>query len=160
MSSALKVVVLSSLLAFSLASQSLPPDAADSAASSNSSSPAPDSAATSSAPAAKEPATAEPDTQPAPNPKPRKAAAVPAPPKPRAGIALGADAVTEAQRYIYGRGVTQDCERGMRLLKPAAAQANTSAMIEMGALYSAGLCTPHDLPTAYRWFAMALRKDP
>ena len=28
------------------------------------------------------------------------------------------------------------------------------------ALYSAGLCTPHDLPTAYRWFALALRKDP
>ena len=48
----------------------------------------------------------------------------------------------------------------MRLLKPAAAQANPRAMIEMGALYSAGLCTPHDLPTAYRWFAMALRRDP
>lgn len=48
----------------------------------------------------------------------------------------------------------------MRILKPAADQANPSAMIEMGALYSAGLCTPHDLPTAYRWFALALRKDP
>jgi hypothetical protein len=33
-------------------------------------------------------------------------------------------------------------------------------MIEMGALYSAGLCTPRDLPTSYRWFALALRKDP
>jgi hypothetical protein len=22
------------------------------------------------------------------------------------------------------------------------------------------LCTPRDLPTAYRWFALALRKDP
>ena len=30
----------------------------------------------------------------------------------------------------------------------------------MGTLYSSGLCTPRDLPTAYRWFAMALRKDP
>jgi len=48
----------------------------------------------------------------------------------------------------------------MRLLKPAANQANPKAMIEMGALYSAGLCTPRDLPTAYRWFALALRKDP
>ena len=48
----------------------------------------------------------------------------------------------------------------MRLLKPAANQANPKAMVEMGALYSAGLCTPHDLPTAYRWFALALRKDP
>ena len=66
----------------------------------------------------------------------------------------------EAQKYIYGRGVTQDCDRGMRLLRPAAALGNPKAMIEMGALYSAGLCTPHDLPTAYRWFALALRKDP
>lgn len=48
----------------------------------------------------------------------------------------------------------------MRLLKPAANEANTKAMIEMGALYSAGLCAPRDLPTAYRWFALALRKDP
>jgi len=71
-----------------------------------------------------------------------------------------ADPVAEAQKYLYGRGARQDCERGMRLLKPAAAQSNPKAMIEMGALYSAGLCTPRDLPTAYRWFALALRKDP
>ena len=68
--------------------------------------------------------------------------------------------MSDAQRYIYGKGVTQDCDRGLRLLKPAADQANPKAMIEMGALYSAGLCTPRDLPTAYRWFAMALRKEP
>jgi zinc-ribbon domain/Sel1 repeat len=72
----------------------------------------------------------------------------------------GADPVTEAQKYIYGKGVRQDCDRGLRLLKPAAERANPKAMIEMGALYSAGLCTPRDLPTAYRWFAIALRKDP
>jgi hypothetical protein len=71
-----------------------------------------------------------------------------------------ADPVAEAQKYLYGRGARQDCERGIRLLKPAAAQSNSKAMIEMGALYSAGLCTPRDLPTAYRWFALALRKDP
>jgi len=70
------------------------------------------------------------------------------------------DPVSEAQKYLYGRGVAQDCDRGLRLLKPAAKQSNPKAMIEMGALYSAGLCTPHDLPTAYRWFAMALRRDP
>lgn len=83
-------------------------------------------------------------------------------PKPHAAILRVAptDNVAEAQKYIYGRGVAQDCERGMRLLKPAANQANPKAMIEMGALYSAGLCTPHDLPTAYRWFARALRKEP
>ena len=100
-------------------------------------------------------------TPPAPNPKPKRAPAEAAP-KPHAGVAPSAsgDPVSEARKYIYGRGASQDCERGMRLLKPAAAQANPKAMIEMGALYSAGLCTPHDLPTAYRWFAMALRKEP
>lgn len=68
--------------------------------------------------------------------------------------------VSEAQKYIYGRGAPQDCDRGLRLLKPAANRSDPKAMIEMGALYSAGLCTPRDLPTAYRWFALALRKDP
>ncbi len=80
-------------------------------------------------------------------------------PKPRAAVPA-ADPVTEAQKYLYGRGAPQDCDRGLRLLKPAANQGNSKAMVEMGALYSAGLCTPHDLPTAYRWFAMALRKEP
>ena len=70
------------------------------------------------------------------------------------------DPVSEAQKYIDGNGVKQDCDRGLRLLRPAAEHANAKAMIEMGALYSAGLCTPRDLPTAYRWFAMALRKEP
>jgi hypothetical protein len=70
------------------------------------------------------------------------------------------DVVAEAQKYLYGKGVPQNCDHGLRLLKPAANAGNPKAMIEMGALYSAGLCTPRDLPTSYRWFAMALRKDP
>jgi hypothetical protein len=137
-------------------------DAADSSDASNSSS---DAASKPNAPATKapaeEPAAAATATQPAPPPKPKRAVSERAP-KPAAGVASTAsgDSVAEAQKYIYARGASQDCERGMRLLKPAAAQANPKAMIEMGALYSAGLCTPHDLPTAYRWFAMALRKDP
>ena len=88
--------------------------------------------------------------------KPEAAAARTEAPKP----VRAADTVAEAQKYLYGRGAAQDCDRGMRLLKPAANEANTKAMIEMGALYSAGLCAPRDLPTAYRWFALALRKDP
>jgi hypothetical protein len=82
-------------------------------------------------------------------------------PKPAAARPTAtADPVAEAQKYLYGKGVRQDCDRGLRILKPAADQSNPKAMIEMGALYSAGLCTPRDLPTAYRWFAMALRKEP
>jgi hypothetical protein len=69
------------------------------------------------------------------------------------------DSVAEAERYIYGNAVRQDCDRGLRLLKPAA-QTNARAMISMGTLYSTGTCTPRDLPTAYRWFAMALHKEP
>jgi hypothetical protein len=70
------------------------------------------------------------------------------------------DPTAEAERYIYGRGVGQDCDHGLRLLKPAAAQANAKAMILLGSLYSSGTCTPRDLPTAYRWFALALHKQP
>jgi TPR repeat protein len=95
------------------------------------------------------------DSQPA-------AAAPPSSPKPAADVkpVTPVDPVSEARKYLYGRGVQQNCDRGLRILKPAANQANAKAMVEMGALYSAGLCAPRDLPTAYRWFAMALRKEP
>ena len=102
----------------------------------------------------------DPNATPAPVARPKPAAPAP---KPAAAEtpAKPLDPVVEAQNYIYGRGgVRQDCDRGLRILKPAADQANSKAMIEMGALYSAGLCTPRDLPTAYRWFALALRKEP
>jgi hypothetical protein len=92
--------------------------------------------------------------EPAPKPKPAEPLA-----KPHAA-STPVNRVAEAQKYLYGKGVPQDCDRGLRLLKPLANQADSKAMIELGALYSAGLCTPRDLPTAYRWFAMALRKDP
>jgi len=93
--------------------------------------------------------------------KPKPALKAPAPKPSAASRPVAAyDPVAEAQKYLYGRGAPQDCDRGLRLLRPAANQAQPKAMIEMGALYSAGLCTPHDLPTAYRWFALALRKDP
>jgi len=86
-------------------------------------------------------------------PKPAAKAPLAKPP-----AAKPVDAVAEAQRYIYGRGVHQDCDHGLRLLKSA--QSNPTAMISLGALYSTGTCTPRDLPTAYRWFALALHKQP
>jgi TPR repeat protein len=69
------------------------------------------------------------------------------------------DTVTEAERYIYGRGVRQDCDHGLHVLKPVT-QTNAKAMAALGSLYATGTCTPRDLPTAYRWYAMALHKDP
>jgi len=105
--------------------------------------------------------SAEPDpnekaAEPAPSPK--RAARAPSTPKPSAAMPF--DQVTEADKYIYGRGARQDCDRGLRMLRPAAEQSNPRAMISLGALYSTGVCTPRDLPTAYRWFALALRKQP
>ncbi len=88
--------------------------------------------------------------------RPAHASLKPAPSRPSRPL----DTVAEAEKYIYGRGVPQDCERGLRLLKPAADQAIPKAMVSLGALYSTGLCTPRDLPTAYRWFSLALKKEP
>jgi hypothetical protein len=121
-------------------------------------------AAKPAAPASNEPAA---DTKPSaedapttsdPADQPKPTADQP-PPKPAAAL-RPVDPVAEAEKYLYGRGVAQNCDRGLRLLKGPANQGNPKAMVSMGALYSAGLCTAHDLPTAYRWFALALRKDP
>ena len=70
------------------------------------------------------------------------------------------DPIAESEKYLYGRGVHQDCDRGLRLLKPAANQGNPKATMEMGSLYSNGTCVPRDMPTAYRWYAVTLRKEP
>jgi TPR repeat protein len=84
---------------------------------------------------------------------PPKKAAKPAPAKPEDTVALG-------EKYLYGRGVSQSCEKGLSYIKPAAEKSNSRAMITMGALYATGHCLSRDLPTAYRYFALALRRDP
>jgi TPR repeat protein len=55
--------------------------------------------------------------------------------------------------------VRQDCERGLSMLK-SSSRSDANAMIALGALYSTGTCVPRDLPTAYRWFALGLHKEP
>ena len=98
--------------------------------------------------------SAKPADAPVPKPKPTpKPAPKPAPKPP--------DQVTLGEQYLYGRGgMPQNCERGLRYVKPAADQSNPKAMITMGALYATGHCLSRDLPTAYRYFALALRVDP
>jgi TPR repeat protein len=110
-----------------------------------------------------EPTVAAPATKPAPEPpKPiteaKPEASKPEPPKP--APKPPEDSVALGEKYIYGRGVPQDCSRGLRTVRPAADQGNLKAMITMGALYATGHCIARDLPTAYRFFALALRKDP
>jgi hypothetical protein len=71
------------------------------------------------------------------------------------------DPVQVGERYLYGKeGFPQNCERGLHYVKPAADQSNPKAMFTMGALYATGHCLSKDLPTAYRYFALALRGDP
>jgi hypothetical protein len=100
-----------------------------------------------------QPSDADSETRPSPARTPKTRQPKPSPAKP-------IDTVNVAERYIYGRGTRQDCDQGLRLLKPAAVQSNTKAMISLGTLYTTGTCTPRDLPTAYRWFALALHKEP
>jgi len=100
-----------------------------------------------------EPNSAETPTTPAQKIPIRKPSPAKLPAKP-------VDLVAEAERLIYGNGVRQDCDRGMRGLKSAAEQSNAKAMISLGAVYSTGTCVPRDLPTSYRWFALALHKEP
>jgi hypothetical protein len=112
-----------------------------------------DQPAASPAPAPSTTAEAAP-VAPAPKPaKPKPSPKALPPTRPEDSVAMG-------ERYLYGRGVPQDCTRGLRYVKPAADQSNPKAMITMGALYATGHCLSRDLPTAYRYFALALRKDP
>ena len=115
--------------------------------------PTPDGSNSEEAPE-KVPAAAAAPTPPPAKPKP-VAKPTPKPPsKPT-------DAVVIGERYLYGsQGFPQNCERGLRYVKPAADHSNPKAMITMGALYATGHCLSRDLPTAYRFFALALRGDP
>jgi hypothetical protein len=84
---------------------------------------------------------------------------------PKATPAVPSDAfedrlVADGERYLYGRGVPEDCARAQRNLQIAAKQSNAKAQTLLGAMYATGHCAGRDLPTAYRWFAQALHGDP
>ena len=138
-----------------------PPVAPESTASSNTSAAAsggntpPAASGTNATTANAAPGVANTETAPAAKPSPIAKKTREARPTPATPV----DPTAEAESYIYGRGVPQDCDRGLRLLKPVAAH-NVKAMIALGSLYSSGTCTPRDLPTAYRYYAMALHQQP
>jgi TPR repeat protein len=55
--------------------------------------------------------------------------------------------------YIYGRGVSQNTNQGIRWIKTAAAQGDVVAHLFLGAIYSEGLPDlPQDFPQAAQWF--------
>jgi hypothetical protein len=65
-----------------------------------------------------------------------------------------------AEKYLYGQGVPQDCGRAVDLIKPAASSDNPKAQSMLGTMYATGHCVPRDLPTSYRYFALALHQQP
>jgi hypothetical protein len=88
--------------------------------------------------------------------KPARASRNPAPSQPAADQSQAA----KGERYLYGNGVPQNCALARKNLALAAERKNARALSLMGGMYATGHCAPRDLPTAYGWFAQALRVDP
>jgi hypothetical protein len=86
-------------------------------------------------------------------PTPNEEAAAPA-------SAVDNSQLEEAQKYLQGRGVPQDCNRGITLLRSAATQPNAKARVQMAALYASGHCVTEDPVQAYSWFARAQEVEP
>lgn len=83
-------------------------------------------------------------------------ATAPAAPAP---VLSDAQMVAEGQKYLYGDGVPEDCERARKSLLAASAR-NSTAQSLLGTMYASGHCVTRDLPSAYRWYARALKNDP
>jgi hypothetical protein len=64
------------------------------------------------------------------------------------------------EAYLYGRGVAANCDQAIKYLKSASDKSHAKARSAFGTMYATGHCVPRDLPTSYRWFALALRIDP
>lgn len=101
---------------------------------------------------AEKPAPAKSAPHPARKPAPAAASA----PEPTAQDSLA----IEGERYLYGNGVQQNCDRAQRSLTRAAQGGSAKAYTLLGAMYATGHCATRDLPTSYRWFARALHQDP
>jgi hypothetical protein len=64
------------------------------------------------------------------------------------------------ESYLYGRNGSGNCGNALKYLKMAADMQHAKARSAMGTMYATGHCVPRDLPSSYRWFALALRVDP
>ncbi len=68
--------------------------------------------------------------------------------------------IIQAENYIQGRGVRQNCSQGINLLREAVGQGNPAADVKLGALYWTGTCVTQSKVTAYQWFSRAHQKEP
>jgi hypothetical protein len=81
-------------------------------------------------------------------------------PSPATGSESGDALFRRGETYLYGRNGSDDCGNAVKYLKMAADQQHAKARSMMGTMYATGHCVPRDLPSSYRWFALALRVDP
>jgi hypothetical protein len=72
----------------------------------------------------------------------------------------GDSSEAEGEKYLYGSGVPQNCDRAQKSLMAAASRSDAKAQSVLGTMYATGHCAPRDLPLAYKWFAKALHQDP
>jgi TPR repeat protein len=68
--------------------------------------------------------------------------------------------VDEAERYLRGQGVAQDCSRAISLLRSSAREGNPRAQVKLGALYATGQCVTQDRAAAYQWLMRAQETQP
>jgi outer membrane biosynthesis protein TonB len=85
----------------------------------------------------------------------RASAAKPSPARQRAEVAV--DTQTAESSVA---AASSDCEKQLPSLRRAAGRGDAKARADLGLIYYAGRCVPRDLPTAYRWYALALRTAP
>jgi hypothetical protein len=69
-------------------------------------------------------------------------------------------ALIRAQQFLHGQGVRRNCEQGLIYLKAAARENDPEAAIQMGALYTSGVCVERDRVKAYEWFSTARNLEP
>jgi len=68
--------------------------------------------------------------------------------------------IIQAEKYLQGRGVRQNCSTGVNLLRQAMSEGNPEADVKMGALYWSGTCVTQSNVTAYQWFSRAHSLEP
>ena len=68
--------------------------------------------------------------------------------------------VRQAEIYLEGKGVPQNCDEGLGILHSAEARGNSRALIKLGAIYATGNCVPKDNAIAYHYFTRAHAVDP
>ncbi len=80
--------------------------------------------------------------------------------KPSPGRQQAAEAEDSGPVVSSVAAASSDCEKQLPSLRRAAGKGDAKARADLGLIYYAGRCVPRDLPTAYRWYALALRSAP